>query len=1037
MIPILLAAVSSLPLELPSDGSGFFALPDSVWPAPGPVAVVLEGDTLRVTPGFNGSVVGLRLDPPPPAGDTVLALVDTLALDVPHRRSLDLETMDRLSGAPSPGEYAAEPPGGQGLYISGAKRLGVSVGQGGGVTQATRISVDGMIARDIEVTGTVTDENLPIGAGSSELVSELDRVLFTVTGPRWRARLGDLEWSREPALPGPLSWRREASGLDGEVSGEAWSASGGWGTSGQSLRRTVFYTEEGLQGPYEFSGGVDVVPGSETVLLDGTRLQRGVTADYTVDYPAGLITFDSRRMLREDQRVEITYYGRGDGFRSSLARAGAEADLGGLTLELSGLRDADSRGDPLGFILSDEAVDRLQSVGEDPDSAWIDGAENVGEGNGDYSLDSLGHYVYRGPGGGSWDVFFSRPPEGPGDYVYDSSLGGFVWVGEGRGTHLPRRYLQLPQSLQLGGVALGLPEEGRGPRLDLEAAVSERTGNLFNPGATTTRGSAVRGRGSLEALGGARAGLRGMVVSQGFSPAGVLESDSSLAAWALPPGYEARDSWAETWVGGGRALLAAGAREISAGGGALRLRSRLVPLAGPARVELGGGSLRRSDTDSLAPGSRTRVSATARLDMGPLTPGVGAGLTSESWRDSLSGDLVSTDMGLLLEKGAHRGELSLEMERDLRSGGLPRPDRRYRAAADGSNRMGSWRLLSHLEHSLSLYGEQGSSRANAVSLNLTGSESGTFLQALYDGSNVVSRSLEVRYRYVGEGQGNYSYDPDTGEYYPDPGGDYERYYQPGGEGEVVTEASLDISASRNRPRWGLDGGLLLESSGEEGGLSPLLLSGALSDDSDGGYTLTLSPWWSMEGPVSRVSLYGKAMRSTESYSGTGRRLETELRGRARPRLEPGEGWYADLTAEAWRTRQELYQPRRVLGLRGAVDPVLTFPGWIEPGLELWAERRAEDLADLTAWSLGAAPHLSLSGGGYTGSGRLEVWVIPGEGELPPWFFDGSDRGTGLSASIRAGRRLAGGLDLSLTYWARRPAGGELSQRAGLEGTVSF
>ncbi len=1037
MIPLLLAAVSSLSLQLPSDGSGFLALPDSVWPAPGPALVVFGDDTLEVAPGFNGSRVGFRLQPAPPAGDTLQVLLDTLALGVPHRRSLDLQAMDRISGAPDAGEREwAEPPAGQGLYISGAKRLGVSVGQGGGVTQATRISVDGMIAPKIEVSGTVTDENLPIGAKSSELVSELDRVLFTVTGPGWRARLGDLEWSRAQPAPGPLTWRREASGLDARVFEEGWSASGGWGTSGQSLRRTVFYTEEGLQGPYEFSGGVDVVPGSETVLLDGTRLQRGVTADYTVDYAAGLITFGPRRMMREDQRVEISYYGRGDGFRSSLARAGAQADLGGLTLELSGLRDADSRGDPLGFILSDESVERLQSVGEDPDSAWVDGAEQVGEGEGDYSLDSLGHFVYEGPDGGSWDVFFSRPPKGPGDYVYDSSLGGFLWVGEGQGTHLPRRYLQLPESLQLGGAALRLPEGG-GTRLELEAAVSERTGNLFNPGATTSRGSAVRGRGSVVAPAGLRAGLRGMVVSEGFAPAGVLESDSSLAAWALPPGYEGRDSWAEAWAGGERALLAAGLRDLSRKGGASRLRARLVPLTGAARVDLRGSSLRRSDTDSLAPGSRTGASAGARLSMGVLSPAVGAEVSTESWTDSIAGDRVSGNVGLLLERGGQRGELALQMERDLRTGGLPRPDRRYRASAEGSNRLGAWRLRSHFEHSLSLYREQGSFRANAVSLNLSGSESGTYVQALYDGSNVVSRSLEVRYRYVGEGQGTYSYDSETGEYYPDPGGDYERYYQPGGEGEVVTRATLDLTASRSRPGWGLDGGLQLESSGEEGGLSPLLLSGAFNDDRDGGYTLTLSPWWRMEGPFSRLSLYGKAMRATESYSGTGRRLETELRGRAQPRLEPGEGWFADLTAEAWRTRQELYDPRRVLGLRGAVDPVLTYPGWIEPGLELSAERRADDVSGLTAWSLGVAPHFSLSGGGYTGSGRLEAWVIPGEGELPPWFFDGSDRGTGISARLRAGRRLASGLELTLTYWARRPAGGELSQTAGLEGTVSF
>jgi hypothetical protein len=1033
---LLLASVSSATVPLTSDGGGFLALPDSLWPAPGPVMAVYGGDTSMVAPGFNGSLVGLRLDPPPARGETVLVVMETLPLTLPNRRSLDLRAMERLSGAPE-GSAGPAPPEGQGLYISGAKRLGVSVGRGGGVSQATRISVDGMIARDIEVTGSVTDENLPIGAGSSELVSELDRVLFRVRGPRWRARLGDLEWERSSDVPGPTSYRREASGLDGLVEGEGWSAEGGWGTSGQSLRRSVFFTEEGLQGPYEFSGGVEVVPGSETVLLDGESLQRGVTADYTVDYAAGLLTFNPSRMLREDQRVEVSYYGRGDGFASVLARGDGALQRGGLRLELSGLRDADDRDDPLGFVLSEEAEERLRSIGEDPDSAWIDGAEKVGEGEGDYDLDSLGHYVYAGPDGGSWDVAFSRPPEGPGDYVYDSSAGGFVWVGAGEGTHLPRRYLQLPASLEVGGAALNLAGEGSGPRLDIEAALSERVGNLFNPAATTTRGSAVKGRTSTPVVDDLRAGLRGMVASSGFTPAGVLESDSSLASWALPPGYGGRDSWGEAWLGGGRALLAAGARAMESGGSAVRVRSRATPLDGQVRVELDGGTLRRSDTDSLAPGSRGGLSALATLGLGPLRPSVGAAVRTEDWRDSLSGDRITGSMGLLFERSGQRGNLGLEMERDLRTGGPPRPDRRFRAFAEGSNRMGRWRLQSHLEHSLSLYREQGSSRANAVSLNLTGSGGGTFMQAIYDGSNVVSRSLEVRYRYVGDGEGDYSWDPETGEYYPDPDGDYQRYYQPGGEGEVVTEATLDVSASRTMSGWGADGSLRLESTGDRGGLEPLLLSGAFSDETDGGYTLTLSPWWRLEGAFSRLSLYGRASRSTESYSGTGRRLESELRGRAQPRFEPGPGWYADLTAEAWRSRQELYEPRRVTGLRAAVDPVATFPGWIEPGLELSGERRVEEVGDLEAWSWAAAPHFSLSGGGYTGSGRLEVWVIPGSGELPPWFFDGSDRGTGLSANLRAGRRLAGGLDLALTYWARRPAGGDVSQRAGLEGTVSF
>ena len=524
-----------------SDGTGFFELPDSVWAAPGSCWAEAGTDSLAAAPGARGSRTGITVTPAPAAGDTLVLHYATLDLSVPSTASLDItqlgrEPMAPRGGATPAGVYEAQP----GLFISGVKRLGFSVGHGGGLEQSTSLAISGTIAGDIRVEGVMSDENLP--AGGSEAVSELDKVRLGITGRRWSATLGDMEWSRGES--GPLAWRRETSGFLGTAGDSVGpGVSGGAGVSGQSHRRALFATQEGVSGPYDFSEGREVVPGSDRVWLDGARLTRGASADYTIDCVAGTITFTESRLIRRDQRVEITYYSRGDGYRRELYTAGAAWVTGGFAIEAASLVESDDRGVPLGFSLSDEAVELLEGTGEEEGDAWVDGATLLGPGQGSYSRDSLGHFVFEGPGLGDWRVVFSRPPSGPGDYLYNSSTGGFQWAGDSLGTHLPRQYLEIPTSLSVGGMALRGGSERLG--FTLETSLSRRIGNTFNPSATTREGLSARSRlfaSSSDDLGVSLA-LTG--ASDGFRPAGVWLSDSLLRSWTLPQTYEGLDEMAE------------------------------------------------------------------------------------------------------------------------------------------------------------------------------------------------------------------------------------------------------------------------------------------------------------------------------------------------------------------------------------------------------------------------------------------------------------------------------------------------------------
>ena len=1038
---ILTAAVmlaASMTMEYESDGSGFIELTDSLWIEPGSIIAVVDGDTLSASSGVSGLRTGILLDPHPEPGDTVFLEFDLLSMDIPSSVKLDIEFAEnRIVNLLSDRPFS--PVQEHGLYISGSKRIGFSVGDGGGLDQGTRITVEGTAAPGITVSGSITDQNLSTGPYSSELVSQLDRIFFLVDGGSWRARLGDMEWVSGTEQAGPLVWNREVSGVDleGSISSRLL-ASAGYGTSGDSRQRTVFFTEEGIQGPYDITSGWEIVPGSEKVWLDGETMERGATSDYEMEYTAGLITFTSNRLIRQDQRVEITFSQRGDGFRKDLVTTSMSHSTGDLKIGFKGFFTEDDRESPLGFILTDEAVNVLSNAGEDPSEAWIDGATNVGSGNGSYSRDSLEHYVFEGPGQGDWNVIFNRPPLEQGDYIYDSSIGGYLWLGEGNGTHLPRQYIQIPGGYRTGGVCVEYSFEAFD--CELEAVASGRTGNLFNSDATTREGTCLRGNMSFDFWeDGPGLGLRGVLVTSGYEPPDELEADSSISAWSLPPDYQGKDNIAEVSIGGEGLLVSASGRFMEGGGILERYRalSNLDP--GNIGVVFSGVYLKRNDTNQIKPGESSGLSVSAIPLSGTLKPFLGLSGTNESWSDSLSGSVKTGYVGLSLEKGSGRGVIGFELQDDSRSGGTSAgPFNVWRARLEGSGLTGVLLYRGSIEHSSTSYDMGGELQADAITASVRGTFGSVWIESIYNGSGMISRSLDVIYLWAGEGEGNYSYDSETGQYYPDSDGDYNISYQPGGAGDAVISASLETTVSTTGISSGLNTVLRLSSSGAENRMRTLSLIGAFDTEEEGGYSIEFSPWFRWDaGLLRRLTFIGKLRNERIAYSGSGLREERSWSVEAAPSLSPSRILVIECSGKLWRKEEELYSPRDIRGLRIAVDPsVELFPG-VEPGILVAYDVREEVINDLRSNMFEAGPHFSLTGRGWTAYATATAEYIPGDDHLPVWFFDGNDSGLSWRTSARVGKSISSGFDIRVYYWGRKPSGSDWTQRAGLEGTVNF
>ncbi|MFN8587958.1 MAG: hypothetical protein U0704_09165 [Candidatus Eisenbacteria bacterium] len=453
---------------------------------------------------------------------------------------------------PATGRDLASAPTGAALAVTGNKTVAVEFGssQDAALRQSLDLAVSGTLAPGVELTGVLTDRNLPLSAeGSTTDLQSLDRVLIELKAPHASAALGDVPLQLANGEFGRLD--RRVQGVRG-----AWAQGGFTGTlaaaSAQGeFRRMQFAGADGLQGPYTLTDrdggtGITIVAGSEVVTLDGQKLVRGEGADYVLDYERARLTFSNRRPITSASRITVEYQYALTRYRRNLAAAAAGWAKGAFALSVTALTEGDDRGRPLDVTF--DAADRaaLAAAGDDPALAVGPG---VVAGVGDYDSvrvagDTLA-YAYAGPDSGAFSVRFVRVGAGLGDYADSSLVAGrttYRWVGAGRGAFAIGRALPLPERRQL--VALGASATRGALRVEGEGALSRLDRNTAS---ARDDGDDVGGAGRFAlSLEGAAPGLPGRAgvrlgartVERRFSAFSTLERPFAEEDWGLPLGAD-------------------------------------------------------------------------------------------------------------------------------------------------------------------------------------------------------------------------------------------------------------------------------------------------------------------------------------------------------------------------------------------------------------------------------------------------------------------------------------------------------------------
>ena len=421
-----------------------------------------------------------------PDGDTLIVRYNPVPvwLKTWYGRPLpELVGSRKPGGPPTSIETGAAAPRAAGdITLSGAKTFRFYTTGGGNsqFSQSLDLNLSGELTPGLEIKGSVSDRGYdPTYGTSNSRLSELDKVNLTLRSRRFSAQVGDII---TPAATTNDAPGKSVSGAAMKVEFPTWYVDGVAARPKGRFETATFLGQDGFQGPYQVttgSGARPVVPGSESVWLDGRQLERGAGKDYVMDYPTGRITFTARRPIDSRSRIEIDFEPRDSDYKGELFSTGGGVRTrdSSFYVSVSALREGDDRNQPLAGELSSSDRQLLAEAGDS--AAYRSGVTPDTTGNYVLSEPSPGDsvYVYVGESLGDYRVQFTYLGAAVGSYQF---LGGerYQFVGAGAGDYAP--VVRLPAAVRTDYYRTTLGSHNRWGDFDFDLRQSSYDANLWS-----------------------------------------------------------------------------------------------------------------------------------------------------------------------------------------------------------------------------------------------------------------------------------------------------------------------------------------------------------------------------------------------------------------------------------------------------------------------------------------------------------------------------------------------------------------------------
>ena len=249
------------------------------------------------------------------------------------------------------------------------RSISISPNSGTIMNGGLQLNLQGKLSEEMTINGVLSDQNTPIQPeGDTRSLSEIDKVFIEVNHPTATIKAGDIDLKLRNGRYQRHDRRLE--GVNFSSSGEERNATVVIGSARGKFHTMAFRGEDQNQGPYRLTGKdggrrIMITAGSEKVWLNGDRLNRGESADYSIDYGQSELTFTPRHLIDSNSRINVEFEYSDFGFQRQVASAGASKKWGGekVAVAINWIREADNISGNTFFPLTSEDRTLLATSG--------------------------------------------------------------------------------------------------------------------------------------------------------------------------------------------------------------------------------------------------------------------------------------------------------------------------------------------------------------------------------------------------------------------------------------------------------------------------------------------------------------------------------------------------------------------------------------------------------------------------------------------------------------------------------------------------
>jgi len=354
------------------------------------------------------------------------------------------------------------------------------------LNSALNLRLNGKVSDKISIEGAITDQEFPFQPeGTTSTLQDFDRIYLKFYLPKSEIILGDHAF-QNPKHFAFMKYNKKNRGLQWKMNSEnehgIHRAEIDAALARGRFSRNEITGIEGLQGPYKLTGArneqfIIVISGTENVFLDGKKMQRGLQADYTIDYNLGEITFTPKNLINTFSRIIVEFQYSDRYFARTIASGNYSYQTDKLVTYVGLYTENDLKNQSIqqSLELFDStqlltAKEILEQSGDNFQTAGLNGAtllDGFSSNAPNYVLaDSMGKLIYAYvdiPGNHTefYSVLFNYLGPGKGNYILDgTSANGKVYKyvapisGNPSGSYEPIVQIFAPNAIQMTETGL-------------------------------------------------------------------------------------------------------------------------------------------------------------------------------------------------------------------------------------------------------------------------------------------------------------------------------------------------------------------------------------------------------------------------------------------------------------------------------------------------------------------------------------------------------------------------------------------------------